>query len=282
MPSKPATSNEAQTFFDMDTESLCTPSDLLIGDAVGHNFKHIDMDFTPLQQRVMQKILLAKKKKAKVEQVREKLAGLGETAERIMQDGQREITKAMRVLRQELARVEEQMRADLSRVAAQNEAILKPQLNLCDSILSDLEEGVFLAKGYLEAQDPNSKPLSVVQSIEVGINEIVETSIPSKIVLQCVGKIDTSATMARLAALKLPTEDFCMAEGLNMSPRKPAKAYERLHNLSIRKRVEDINLAPPATTPFSSFPSMVVAPFTAFPASPSPGSKLDTMSRGAN
>ena len=56
-----------------ESPSLCRPSDLLIGENVGHNFKHIDTDFTPLQQRVMSKILLAKKKRAKVEQVRGKL-----------------------------------------------------------------------------------------------------------------------------------------------------------------------------------------------------------------
>jgi len=38
------------------------------------------------------------------------------------------------------------MRADLARVTASNEAKLAPQVNLCDSVLSDLDEGVFLAK----------------------------------------------------------------------------------------------------------------------------------------
>merc|ERR1711907_679484 len=209
--------NEEHTFFDMDTDSLCRPSDLLIGDNVGHNFKHVDTDFTPLQQRVMHKILLAKKKRTKVEQVREKLQLLGDTSEEATKEGQREITQAMRVIRQELARVEEQMRADLARMTASNEAILAPQINLCDSVLADLDEGVFLAKGYLESEDPNSKPLAVVQSIEVGINEIVETTIPSKITLQKVAKIDTSAVMARIAAIKLPTEDVTVSDGLNMS-----------------------------------------------------------------
>lgn len=53
--------------------SLCRASDLLIGENVGHNFKHIETDFTPLQQRVMMKILDAKKKRGDVERVREKL-----------------------------------------------------------------------------------------------------------------------------------------------------------------------------------------------------------------
>lgn len=246
---------EDATFYDMDTDSLCRPSDLLIGENVGHNFKHIDTDFTPLQQRVMHKILLAKKKRIKVEGVRDKLMGLSVTAEDVAKEGQREITTAMRAIRQELARVEEQMRADLARITAQNEAILAPQVNLCDSVLADLDEGVFLAKGYLESEDPNSKPLAVVQSIEVGINEIVETSIPSKITLQKAAKVDTGAVMARLAALKLPSEDLIVNDGLSMSPRKPAKAYERLHNLSVRKRVEDVNLKPADGTPFSSFPA---------------------------
>merc|ERR1711998_812951 len=140
-------------------------------------------------------------------------------------------------------------------MTAQNEAILQPQTNPCDSVLAALDEGVYLAKGYLESEDPNSKPLAVVQSIEEGINEIVETSIPAKITLQKAGKIDTGAVMARLAALKLPTEDIVVSDGLNMSPRKPAKAYERLHNLSVRKRVEDVNLKPADGTPFSSFPA---------------------------
>jgi hypothetical protein len=244
MPAKPISGHEEETFFDMDMECLCRPSDLLIGDNVGHNFKHIETDFTPLQQRVMHKILLAKKKRSKVEGVRDKLQLMCDSAEEVTKEGQREITSAMRVVRQELARVEEQMRADLARVTAQNDAVLQPQINLCDSVLADLDEGVFLAKGYLEAEDPNSKPLSVVQSIEVGINEIVETTIPSKIIMQRIAKIDTSAVMARLAALKLPTEDFNASQGLNMANRRPAKAYERLHNLSVRKRVEEVNLKP--------------------------------------
>jgi len=94
-----------------------------------------------------------------------------------------------------------------------------------------------------------------VQSIEVGISEIVNTEIQSQLVLKKAGKIDTGAVMARIAAIKLPTEDIVVASGLNMSPRKPAKAYERLHNLSVRKRVEDINLKPVEGTPFSSFPA---------------------------
>merc|ERR1712093_543686 len=120
MPAKQ--NDESTTFFDMDTDSLCRPSDLLIGDNVGHNFKHIETDFTPLQQRVMHKILLAKKKRTKVEQVRERLQDMSDSAEDVTKEGQREITSAMRVVRQELARVEEQMRGDLARVTAQNEA----------------------------------------------------------------------------------------------------------------------------------------------------------------
>merc|ERR1711906_26478 len=87
MPAKPISGHEEETFFDMDTESLCRPSDLLIGDNVGHNFKHIETDFTPLQQRVMHKILLAKKKRTKVEQVREKLLNMSDTAEDVSKDG---------------------------------------------------------------------------------------------------------------------------------------------------------------------------------------------------
>merc|ERR1711990_705539 len=100
MPAKPIQPAEDASFYDMDTDSLCRPSDLLIGENVGHNFKHVDTDFTPLQQRVMHKILLAKKKRTKVEQVREKLQNLGDTSEEATKEGQREITQAMRVIRQ--------------------------------------------------------------------------------------------------------------------------------------------------------------------------------------
>lgn len=41
------------------------------------------------------------------------------------------------------------MRQDLARVTAANESKLAPQVNLCDSVLSDLDEGVFLAKVIL-------------------------------------------------------------------------------------------------------------------------------------
>jgi len=245
---------EDYTFFDLDSDSLCRPSDLLIGGNVGHNFKHIETDFTPLQQRVMNKVLLAKKKRKQVENAREKIAALAASAGSAAAAGQQEITNAMRKIREDLTRVEENMRSELARITAQNEAAINPQLQLCDSVLADLDEGVFLAKNYLESDDPDCKPLSVVQSIEVGINEIVETNVDSTIKLKKVGQIDLSAASSRLLNMRLPVNDTTVnaAEGVRA---KPAKAYERLHNLSVRRRVEDVNLPAPSQTPFSSFPA---------------------------
>merc|ERR1712188_192883 len=86
-----AIKGEDYTFFDLDSDSLCRPSDLLIGSNVGHNFKHIETDFTPLQQRVMNKVLLAKKKRKQVENAREKLASLSNSAADAAAVGQQEI-----------------------------------------------------------------------------------------------------------------------------------------------------------------------------------------------
>jgi len=249
-----AIKGEDYTFFDLDSDSLCRPSDLLIGDNVGHNFKHIETDFTPLQQRVMKKVLLAKKKRNQVENSRQKIQGLQSTTAAAAAAGQQEITNAMRCIREELTRVEEKMRSELARVSAMNDACLNPQLQLCDSVLADLDEGVFLAKNYLQSEDPDAKPLSVVQSIEVGINEIVETNVDAHAKLKKLGKIDTNSICNRLRTLKLPVAEL----NNNSEPdskARPAKAYERLHNLSIRRRVEDVNLPTPNQTPFSSFPS---------------------------
>eukprot|EP00658_Telonema_sp_P-2_P007516 TRINITY_DN12802_c0_g1_i4.p2 TRINITY_DN12802_c0_g1~~TRINITY_DN12802_c0_g1_i4.p2 ORF type:complete len:174 (-),score=54.87 TRINITY_DN12802_c0_g1_i4:349-870(-) len=159
----------------------------------------------------------------------------------------------MRTLHEELARVEEELRSSLARAVAANNAAIEPSVALCDSILCDLEEGVQLAKGYLSQPDPDSKPLSVVQSIEVGINEIVETDVRTDIKLRSVQGIDTSAVMHRLAALKVQFEQVSTG-GTADALKKPAPAYERLHALSVRRRVEDVNLPEPAGTPFSSFP----------------------------
>merc|ERR1712166_1184246 len=249
-----AIKGEDYTFFDLDSDALCRPSDLLIGDNVGHNFKHIETDFTPLQQRVMKKVLLAKKKRNQVENSRQKIQGLQSTTAAAAAAGQQEITNAMRCIREELTRVEEKMRSELARVSAMNDACLNPQLQLCDSVLADLDEGVFLAKNYLQSEDPDAKPLSVVQSIEVGINEIVETNVDAHAKLKKLGKIDTNSICNRLRTLKLPVAEL----NNNSEPdskARPAKAYERLHNLSIRRRVEDVNLPTPNQTPFSSFPS---------------------------
>merc|ERR1711998_613349 len=91
-----AIKGEDFTFFDMDSDSLCRPSDLLIGGNVGHNFKHIETDFTPLQQRVMHKVLLAKKKRKQVEISREKISKLQGAAAAAAAEGQAQITNAMR------------------------------------------------------------------------------------------------------------------------------------------------------------------------------------------
>jgi len=253
-PTKECYQHEEPSYYDMDTDQIVRPSDLLIGEHAGHNFKHIETDFTALQQRVMQKVLLAKKKKAKVEDTREYLAGLSEASQSIAQDGQRVITETMRALREQLTRVEEDMRSSLARAVAANDAAIEPSIALCESILCDLDEGVLLAKNYLGAEDADSKPLSVVQSIEVGINEIVETNVRTDIKLKKVAGIETSAVQSRLNAMSLQLEDMS-TDGVTGVITKPAPAYERLHALSVRRRVEDVNLPEPAGTPFSSFPA---------------------------
>merc|ERR1711998_173438 len=223
-----AIKGEDFTFFDMDTDSLCRPSDLLIGGNVGHNFKHIETDFTALQQRVMHKVLLAKKKRKQVDVSRERIATLQAQAAAAAADGQNQITNAMRQLREELTRVEENMRSELARLTAMNEAALNPQIALCDSVLSDLDEGVYLAKNYLNSDDPDCKPLSVVQSIEVGINEIVETNVEAPVKMKKVGKIDLGPYLSRLSNMRLPVGEMTI-EASGLPKAKPAKAYERLH-----------------------------------------------------
>jgi len=246
--------HEDQSYYDMDTDQLVRPSDLLIGEHAGHSFKHIESDFTALQQRVMHKVLLAKKKKNKVECTREYLADLSEASQTIAQDGQRQITETMKALREELTRAEEDMRSSLARAVAANDAAIEPSIALCESILFDLDEGVLLAKNYLGSEDPDNKPLSVVQSIEVGINEIVETNVRTDIKLKKVAHIETGAVVSRLNAMKLQFDDLA-TDGVSSCLKKPAPAFERLHALSVRRRVEDVNLPDPSGTPFSSFPT---------------------------
>ena len=49
------------------------PSELLIGDKVGHNFKHIMSDFSELQRRVLKRVLTAGEKKERVVKYHSKL-----------------------------------------------------------------------------------------------------------------------------------------------------------------------------------------------------------------
>lgn len=52
---------------------LVRPSELLIGDKVGHNFKHIMSDFSELQRRVLRRVLAAGEKKERVQKYLSKL-----------------------------------------------------------------------------------------------------------------------------------------------------------------------------------------------------------------
>lgn len=133
---------EELSYYDMDTDQLVRPSDLLIGQHAGHNFKHVQSDFTPLQRRVMNKVLLANKKKAKVASVRQSLDELGQASQDIAAAGQRKINEMMKGLREELANVEEELRSSLARAVAANEAAIEPSIALCDSIMCDLDEGM--------------------------------------------------------------------------------------------------------------------------------------------
>ena len=82
----------------------------------------------------------------------------------------------------------------------------------------------------------------------------VETNVRTDIKLKKVAHIETGAVVSRLNAMKLQFDDLA-TDGVSSCLKKPAPAFERLHALSVRRRVEDVNLPDPSGTPFSSFPT---------------------------
>ena len=82
----------------------------------------------------------------------------------------------------------------------------------------------------------------------------METQVKTDIRLKQAAGIDTGATVARLNAMKIQFEDLA-TDGVRDVLKKPAPAYERLHAMSVRRRVEDVNLPSPNQTPFSQYPA---------------------------
>jgi len=256
----PTDGEDTHAFYDLDTNRLVRPSELLIGDKVGHNFKHIMSDFSELQRRVLRRVLAAGEKKERVQKYLSKLQGMQQSVDDEAEEAHKAARNTMNVLRAELNQVEEALFGYIGRVHQNNTSSIQDQAGFCENLVSDIEEGLSLAQDFLlEAkEDSELKPISVIQSIEVGLDELQEATVKRRPELTPLGVLNVEPVLSSFHSLSFePGVDPASApDQLGISPAKGSSppAYERLHRIAVRKAIEKAR-SPVRLEPFSSFPA---------------------------
>jgi hypothetical protein len=167
----------------------------------------------------------------------------------------------VRQLQTELNKVEEALLSHLKRCERANLDAITEQAQFCESLVGDIEEGLALAKDFLaeNKEESESKPLQVIQSVEVGLDELQEATIKKKPVLQPFGVIDPTPVFAAFQNMSFRPRDMddSVDPILSTTPSKIASppAFERLHRIAVRKRIENMQSPQPKFEPFSSFPA---------------------------
>jgi len=254
-------------FYDMDTSQLVRPSELLIGSNVGHNFKHIMSDFSDMQRRILKRVLAANEKRERVVKYLERLGGLKEKVLVEADDAHKQARSTVRQLQAELNKVEEALLSHLKRVERANSDSITEQVQFCESLVADIDEGLALAKDFLaeNKDESETKPLQVIQSVEVGLDELQEATIKKKPMLQPFGVVDATPVFAAFQNMSFRPRDIDDASDPMMSPATKGSsppAYERLHRIAVRKRIESMQSAG------SPGGGSMMEPFSSFPASP--------------
>jgi len=255
----PTDGEDTHAFYDLDTNRLVRPSELLIGDKVGHNFKHIMSDFSELQRRVLRRVLAAGEKKERVEKYLSKLQGMQQSVDDETEEAEKAARNTMSVLRAELNQVEEALFGYIGRVHQNNTTAIQDQVNFCKNLVADIEEGLGLAQDFLlEAkEDSELKPITVIQSIEVGLDELQEATVKRRPELTPLGVLNVEPVLNSFHALSFQpgVEPASTSDKVGISPAKGSPpAYERLHRIAVRKAIEKAR-SPQRLEPFSSFPA---------------------------
>lgn len=260
--------HDTQAFYDMDTNRLVRPSELLIGDKVGHNFKHIMSDFSELQRRVLRRVLAAGEKKERVVKYHTKLQTMQQGVEVEANEAHKAARDTLHTLRGELDKMEAALFGYVIHVHTNNTNSIQEQVGFCESLVADIEEGLALAQDFLQEakEDAETKPISVIQSIEVGLDELQEATVKRRPELTPFGGLNVEPVLRSFQGLSFhPTTDSgAMADAVGRSPggkspllvtgKGTPPAYERLHRIAVRKAIER-QTTPVKVEPFSSFPA---------------------------
>jgi len=252
--------DDEYAFYDMDTSTLVRPSELLIGSNVGHNFKHIMSDFSEMQRRILKRVLAATEKRERVNKYMDRLQKMKDKVCNEADESHKMARSTIRQLQTELNKVEEALLAHLKRVERANHDTIDEQVQFCDSLIADIDEGLALAKDFLaeNKDESEAKPPQVIQSVEVGLDELQEATIKKKPNLTPFGVLDATAAFSAFQNMSFRPRDIDDATDpiMNASRAVSPPAYERLHRIAVRKRLENMQSPQPGSTePFSSFPA---------------------------
>jgi len=218
-------------------------------------------DFSEMQRRILKRVLAATEKRDRVEKYLERLQSMKEKVLTEADESHKQARSIVRQLQTELNKVEEALLSHLKRCERTNLDSICEQAQFCESLVADIEEGLALAKDFLaeNKEESESKPLQVIQSVEVGLDELQEATIKKKPVLQPFGVIDPTPVLAAFQNMSFrPREvDDSVDPILSATPSKiqSPPAFERLHRIAVRKRIENMQSPGLKGEPFSSFPA---------------------------
>jgi len=163
---------EVKSIYCMDDDTLVCPSRLLEGDMKGREFKSVIADLNDSQRRLLRRMMSTKEKVDHLDAFTEQLQT---NRTRCTADGRQcevNIREAAAMLHRQIDKAFGEMIEKSQNLQLSNIDAIDEKSRFCELLRSDMVEGINLAKDLIATEQSHSKPISVIQSIESGLDEL--------------------------------------------------------------------------------------------------------------
>eukprot|EP00656_Telonema_subtile_P024881 TRINITY_DN27038_c0_g1_i1.p1 TRINITY_DN27038_c0_g1~~TRINITY_DN27038_c0_g1_i1.p1 ORF type:complete len:259 (+),score=81.88 TRINITY_DN27038_c0_g1_i1:65-841(+) len=163
---------EVKSIYCPDNDSLVCPSSLLASDMKGRQFKSVIADLNDTQRRLLRRMMATKEKLAHLDQFTAQLQEMEEQAVHEHSTSVHAIDEVIAGLQRSLHKAAAEMRDCADHVKHSNLDMVREKQRFCAMLRSDMVEGIALAKDLVSTDQAHTQPLSVVSSIESGLDEL--------------------------------------------------------------------------------------------------------------
>jgi len=163
---------EVKSIYCMDDDTLVCPSRLLEGDMKGREFKSVIADLNDSQRRLLRRMMSTKEKVDHLDVFTEQLQQNYCRAKSEGEQCENDIREAAAMLHRQIDKSLGEMIEKSKQLQQQNLDAVSEKRRYCELLRNDMAEGITLAKDLIATEQLQSKPFSVIQSIESGLDEL--------------------------------------------------------------------------------------------------------------